>query len=112
MGGSGYSDESEWETLFHDSFTSARFTTMNENVARKINMAVTGKPGTDVGSTYTYAAKAISDDMIATYAVFLKEYSMESPPEFIHYKLPHFTPMHLSMINMMKKQVRVGKVVF
>jgi len=112
MGGDGYSDQSEWEDLFRDQFTESRFTKMNKNIARKINMAVKGKPGVDVGSDWTDCAEQISDDMMATYHVFLKEYSMESPPEFIHYKLPHFTPGHLADINLMNKQLVEGRVVF
>lgn len=113
MGGSGYSSESDWESMFKNDFTSARFTLMNELIAAKINTYVTGKPATDVSSTYTNTAKMISDEMIATLSVFLKEYSMENPTEFIHYKLPHFTPLHYEMMDIMKKQTHgVGRWVF
>ena len=43
---------------------------------------------------------------------FNKQKYMENPPEFIHYKVPHFTPLHISFLNIMKKTVRVGKIVF
>ena len=112
MGGDGYSDEDEWESIFKNDFTSARFTLMNKMIAAKINTYVNGNPSTDVSNIYTNTAKMISDEMMATLSVFLKEYSMENPPEFIHYKLPHFTPLHLQYLTMMKKTIRVGKIVF
>lgn len=113
MGGEGYSDQAEWTDLFNQVFTVSRFKTMNGNVAKKINTFSTGKPLENVDNVYTQTAKIISDDMITTYAIFLKELAMESPPEFIHYKLPHFTPDHLEMIAIMKSiKQSVGKVVF
>lgn len=112
MGGTGYCDQDEWQSMFNNVFTAARFANMNKRIARKINTKVTGNPTTDVASQFTYTAQYISDEMMATFSVFLKEYSMQDPPEFIHYKLPHFTPDHLTDISIMKKTVRVGKVVY
>lgn len=112
MGGDGYSVEADWETLFNEDYTSARFTLMNKLIAAKINTVATGVPTTDVGSTYTNAAKAISDELNGIFMNYLKESSMENPPEFIHYKVPHFTPLHREMLRIIKKSVRVGKIVF
>ena len=112
MGGDGYSDEAKWETLFNEDYTSARFTEMNETAAVMINSYVTGNPSVDVASQFTNTAKRISDQLNAVYMNYLKESSMEDPPEFIHYKLPHFTPLHYTLMNIMKRTVRIGKVVF
>jgi len=102
MAADGYSDEADWEELFNEDFTSARFTLMNKRIARKINMFIFGVPGTDVGADYTDIAEVISDEMIAVYMIFLKESGMENPPEFIHYKLPRFTPAHRTDLNTIK----------
>ena len=112
MGGDGYSVKVDWQILWNEVFTAAQFALMNAAAAVKINTVVTGNPTTDVPSAFTASAKAISDEMMETFSVFLKESSMENPPEFIHYKLPHFTPLHLMMIKVMKKTANVGRVVF
>ena len=112
MGGEGYSSESEWETMWKEDYTSARFALMNKRIAYKINAYVNNNPTTDVSSTHTNTAKMISDELMAVYMNYIKESSMENPPEFIHYKLPHFTPFHMTLLNNIKKSIRVGKVVF
>ena len=112
MGGDGYSVEGDWEALFKEDYTTERFTLMNKLIAAKINTYVTGNPTTDVASQFTNTAKMISDEMMGILMNYLKESSMENPTEFIHYKVPHFTPLHISFLNIMKKTVRVGKVVF
>ncbi len=99
MGGDGYSDQSEWQDIFNSVFTVSRFLGMNQRIAWKMNTKVVGKPNTDVGATWTNIMKAISDEMMATFSVFLKEYAMESPTEFVHYKLPHFTPDNLDLLK-------------
>ena len=112
MGGDGYSDQDDWQTLWNETFTAAQFNLMNAAAAIKINTSVTGNPTNDVANQFTKTAKVISDEMMMTFSIFLKESAMEDPPEFVHYKLPHYTPLHLMLINIMKKTVRVGKIVF
>ena len=102
MGGDGYSDEEDFELLFNEDINTTRFNLMNTHVARKINMFINLNPSTDVGSDYTNIAKQISDEMLMTLVIFFKESSMENPPEFVHFKLPHFTPDHIEMLNNIK----------
>jgi len=102
MGGDGYSNESDFETFFNVDINSARFTLMNKKIARKINQYVNDDPSIDVSSTYTNTARDISDELLMTLWNFFKESSMENPPEFIHYKLPHFTPDHKLELDKMK----------
>ncbi len=66
-------------------------------------MHINLNPTTNVGSDFTVLAKAISDDLITIMVNYLKESSMENPPEFIHYKLPHFVPAHIAMMNSIKE---------
>ena len=112
MGGDGYSVQADWQIFFNEIFTAAQFALMNAAAAVKINTVTTGNPTTDVNSTFTNTAKAISDEMMEIFSTWLKESSMTDPPEFIHYKIPHFTPLHLMLIRIMKGTVRVGKIVF
>ena len=101
----GYSSQTDWQILYNVVFTTAQFTLINEWIAREINMFVMGLPDTDVSVTYTNTAKSISDQMIMIYKNFLKESSFENPAEFIHYKLPHFTPKMIEMMNTIKAQL-------
>ena len=112
MGGEGYSVRADWGTLFNEDRSAAQFTLMNKLVAAKINTYVIGNPTTDVATAYTNTAKMISDELIMILSNYIKESSMADPPEFVHYKIPHFTPLHYSMMTIMKRTVRVGKVVF
>ncbi len=66
-------------------------------------MHINLNPTTNVGSDFTVLAKAISDEMLSIMVNYLKESSMESPSEFIHYKLPHFVPSHIEMMNSIKE---------
>ncbi len=66
-------------------------------------MYVNLNPTTNVGSDFTVLAKMVSDEMITIMWNYLKESSMENPPEFIHYKIPHFTPLHLELLNSIKE---------
>lgn len=112
MGGEGYSVQDDWQDLFNETFTASHFTLMNQLAAVKINTFIRGNPTTDVSSTYTNTAKMISDELLMIYTNYLKESSMENPPEFVHYKIPHFTPLHYSLMGIMKKVRRIGKVIF
>ena len=112
MGGAGYSVRADWQILWNEKFSAAQFALMNEAAAIMINTVVTGNPTTDVANIHTATARKISDDMMEIFSTFLKESSMADPPEFIHYKIPHFTPLHLMLIRIMKKSVIVGKLVF
>jgi hypothetical protein len=98
----GYSVQADWQTLYNVVMTAAQFTLINDLVAVEINTFIFGTPATDVSSTYTSITKMVSDQMIIIYKNFLKESSMENPPEFIHYKLPHFTPLMERMLNHIK----------
>jgi hypothetical protein len=90
MGGDGYSDLDDFEVLFNVDYSTAQLTLWNKLIARKINKKVTGYSTTDV--TDTLAARVISDQLMMISINYLKESSSTEPPEFIHYKLPHFTP--------------------
>ena len=111
MGGEGYSVIADWKTLFNEERSAAQFALMNALVAVKINTYVTGNPSTDVASTHTNTAKMISDELIMILSNYIKESSMTDPPEFVHYKIPHFTPLHYTMMTIMKKTVRVGRII-
>lgn len=111
MGGEGYSVKADWQTLWNERFTEAQFDLMNEEVAAKINTVTTAFPETDVPSRFTNTAKAISDEMMMTFSIFLNESSMENPGEFIHYKLPHFTPLHNRLIKIINGVNSVGRIV-
>jgi len=97
-----YSVKADWQKLWNEVFTEEQFDLMNAAAAVKINTVTMGKPGTDVPDDWTDTAKDISDDMMEIFSTFLKESSMTEPPEFIHYKIPHFTPLHMRMINEIK----------
>lgn len=97
-----YSVKDDWQTLWNEVFTPAQFALMNEAAAIKINTFVMGKPGTDVPDDWTDTAKTVSDDMMEIFSTFLKESSAVDPPEFIHYKIPHFTPLHRELLNTIK----------
>jgi len=101
----GYSVQADWQVLYNIVMTAAQFTLINDLIAREINMYILGTPDTDVSATYTTICRAISDQMFMIYKSFLKESSMENPPEFIHYKLPHFTPKMILDMNMIKAQL-------
>ena len=90
MGGAGYSDLDDFEVLFNVDYSTAQLTLWNKLIAKKINKKVTGYSTTDVIDTD--AAVSISDELMMIAINWLKESSADSPTEFIHYKLPHFTP--------------------
>lgn len=90
MGGAGYSDIDEFKNVYNLPWASDRLILMNAMIAKKINKKATGFSTTDVIDTE--AAQYISDFMMMTFVTFLQQSSATNPPEFIHYKLPHFTP--------------------